>query len=91
MAQNTTLKEFEAVYAKLEETILDHARQYKLPQQELDWLKTVSLSSRIPLSLIVATLSVSGLPESGANSLAYGNPTPSPVKRSRNAITVLSC
>ncbi|KAG6039887.1 hypothetical protein E4U41_001887 [Claviceps citrina] len=40
MAQKTTLKEFEAVYPKLEEAILDHARSYKLPQAELDWLKT---------------------------------------------------
>ncbi|KAG5957298.1 hypothetical protein E4U13_004138 [Claviceps humidiphila] len=40
MAQKTTLKEFEAVYPKLEEAILDHARAYKLPQMELDWLKS---------------------------------------------------
>ncbi|KYK61534.1 Farnesyl pyrophosphate synthetase [Drechmeria coniospora] len=39
MAQKTTLKEFEAVYPKLEEDILDHARSYNLPQAELDWLK----------------------------------------------------
>ncbi|OAA39971.1 Farnesyl pyrophosphate synthetase [Metarhizium rileyi] len=39
MAQKTTLKEFEAVYPRLEEAILDHARKYKLPQEELDWLK----------------------------------------------------
>ena len=41
MAQKTTLKEFEAVYPKLEEAILDHARSYKLPKEELDWLKIV--------------------------------------------------
>ncbi|KAG5924758.1 hypothetical protein E4U61_006931 [Claviceps capensis] len=40
MAQKTTLKEFEAVYPKLEEAILDHARAYNLPQMELDWLKS---------------------------------------------------
>ncbi|KAH0600227.1 hypothetical protein MHUMG1_01223 [Metarhizium humberi] len=39
MAQKTTLDEFEAVYPKLEEAILEHARKYKLPQGELDWLK----------------------------------------------------
>ncbi|KIE00548.1 Farnesyl pyrophosphate synthetase, partial [Metarhizium majus ARSEF 297] len=39
MAQKTTLNEFEAVYPKLEEAILEHARKYKLPQGELDWLK----------------------------------------------------
>lgn len=44
MAQKTTLKEFEGVYPKLSEAILDHARSYKLPQEELNWLKTVSNS-----------------------------------------------
>jgi len=39
MAQQTTLKEFEDVYPKLEEALLDHARSYKLPQAELDWYK----------------------------------------------------
>ncbi|KHO01470.1 Farnesyl pyrophosphate synthetase [Metarhizium album ARSEF 1941] len=39
MAQETTLKEFEAVYPKLEQAVLEHARKYKLPQAELDWLK----------------------------------------------------
>lgn len=42
MAQKTTLKEFESVYPKLEEAILEHARSYKLPQAELDWLRSVS-------------------------------------------------
>lgn len=39
MAQKTTLKEFESVYPKLEEALLDHARSYKLPQEQLDWYK----------------------------------------------------
>ncbi|RFU75357.1 farnesyl pyrophosphate synthase [Trichoderma arundinaceum] len=39
MAQKTTLKEFESVYPKLEEALLDHARSYKLPETELNWLK----------------------------------------------------
>lgn len=42
MAQKTTLKEFEAVYPKLEEALLDHAKSYKLPEKELEWLKKVS-------------------------------------------------
>lgn len=41
MAQKTTLKEFEAVYPKLEEALLDHAKSYKLPATELNWLKKV--------------------------------------------------
>lgn len=49
MAQKTTLKEFEAVWPKLQEAILDHARSYKLPQAELDWYKTVCTSSSLPL------------------------------------------
>ncbi|KAH7152238.1 isoprenoid synthase domain-containing protein [Dactylonectria estremocensis] len=39
MVQNTTLKEFESVYPKLEEALLDHARSYKLPQEQLEWYK----------------------------------------------------
>ncbi|KAK7409732.1 hypothetical protein QQX98_008113 [Neonectria punicea] len=39
MAQKTTLKEFESVYLKLEEALLDHARSYKLPQEQLEWYK----------------------------------------------------
>ncbi|KAF7554245.1 hypothetical protein G7Z17_g3091 [Cylindrodendrum hubeiense] len=37
MAQKTTLKEFESVYPKLKEALLDHARSYKLPKEQLDW------------------------------------------------------
>ncbi|KPM36356.1 Farnesyl pyrophosphate synthase [Neonectria ditissima] len=39
MAQKTTLKEFESVYPKLEEALLDHARSYKLPKEQLEWYK----------------------------------------------------
>ncbi|CAM1508231.1 Fc.00g050790.m01.CDS01 [Cosmosporella sp. VM-42] len=39
MAQKTTLKEFESVYPKLEAALLDHAKSYKLPQEQLDWYK----------------------------------------------------
>lgn len=41
MAQKTTLKEFESVWPKLEEALLDHAKSYKLPAAELAWLKRV--------------------------------------------------
>ncbi|PQE08273.1 farnesyl pyrophosphate synthetase protein [Rutstroemia sp. NJR-2017a BVV2] len=44
MAQTTTLKEFESVFPKLVEDILDHAKSYKLPQQGLDWFKDVSIA-----------------------------------------------
>ena len=50
MAQKTTLKEFESVYPKLEEAILDHARSYKLPEAELSWLKKVPIAA-LPLPL----------------------------------------
>ena len=43
MAQKTTLKEFEAVWPKLEAALLEHAKSYKLPQEQLDWYKRVSL------------------------------------------------
>lgn len=42
MAKQTTLKEFESVFPKLEEALLDHAKSYKLPQQQLDWFKKVN-------------------------------------------------
>ncbi|KXX78749.1 Farnesyl pyrophosphate synthase [Madurella mycetomatis] len=39
MAQTTNLKEFEAVYPKLEEALVEHAKSYNLPKQALDWYK----------------------------------------------------
>lgn len=47
MAQKTTLKEFESVYPKLEAALLDHAKSYKLPEEQLNWYKRVSLRSII--------------------------------------------
>lgn len=41
--QKTTLKEFEAVFPKLEADLLEHAQKYNLPKAELEWFKTVSL------------------------------------------------
>lgn len=41
MAQTTTLKKFESVFPKLVEDILDHAKQYNLPQEFVDWYKAV--------------------------------------------------
>ncbi|ROW06107.1 hypothetical protein VMCG_04665 [Cytospora schulzeri] len=40
MAQKTTLKEFEAVFPKLEADLLEQAQKYKLPKGELEWYKT---------------------------------------------------
>ncbi|KAK3403305.1 farnesyl diohosphate synthase [Sordaria brevicollis] len=39
MAQTTTLKEFESVFPKLEEALLEYAKAYKLPEQMLSWYK----------------------------------------------------
>ncbi|KAJ0116259.1 farnesyl pyrophosphate synthetase [Diaporthe amygdali] len=39
MAQRTTLKEFEAVFPKLEADLVEHAQKYNLPQKQLDWYK----------------------------------------------------
>ncbi len=41
MAKTTTLKEFESVFPKLVEDILDHAKQYKLPEEFVTWYKAV--------------------------------------------------
>lgn len=42
MAQKTTLKEFEAVFPKLEADLLEQAQKYGLPKGELEWYKKVS-------------------------------------------------
>ncbi|KAL2130568.1 hypothetical protein VTI74DRAFT_6236 [Chaetomium olivicolor] len=39
MAQKTTLKEFESVFPKLEEVLVEHAKSYNLPTQALEWYK----------------------------------------------------
>ncbi|EGS21018.1 putative farnesyl pyrophosphate protein [Thermochaetoides thermophila DSM 1495] len=39
MAKKTTLKEFESVFPKLEEVLLEHAKSYNLPGQALEWYK----------------------------------------------------
>lgn len=41
MAQQTTLKEFESVFPRLEQDLVDWAKQYKLPQEQLDWYTKV--------------------------------------------------
>jgi farnesyl diphosphate synthase len=45
MAQKTTLKNFEAIFPKLEEALLEHAASYKLPKVEADWYKKVGWCS----------------------------------------------
>lgn len=37
----TTLKEFESVWPRIAADIADHAKQYKLPKQSLDWFVKV--------------------------------------------------
>ncbi|PMD21516.1 farnesyl diphosphate synthase [Hyaloscypha hepaticicola] len=39
MAKTTTLKEFESVFPKLVEDLLDHAKSYKLPEEFVNWYK----------------------------------------------------
>lgn len=43
MAQRVTLQQFESVYPKLKEAILDHAKSYNLPEGELKHYIRVSL------------------------------------------------
>ncbi|KAF9881239.1 farnesyl pyrophosphate synthetase [Colletotrichum karsti] len=42
MAKKTTLAEFESVFPKLEEVLLEHAQKYNLPTEELAWYKKAS-------------------------------------------------
>ena len=44
MAKSTTLKEFESVFPKLEEALLEQAKKYKLPEDQLKWYQAVSCS-----------------------------------------------
>ena len=37
----TTLKAFESVFPQLVQDISDHARQYNIPQNALEWFQTV--------------------------------------------------
>ncbi|KAI1332140.1 farnesyl pyrophosphate synthetase [Xylariaceae sp. FL0255] len=39
MATKTTLKQFEAVFPKLEEDLVAHAQKYNLPKEQMDWYK----------------------------------------------------
>lgn len=41
MAKRTTRAEFESIFPKLTEVILEHAGAYKAPRQALDWFKQV--------------------------------------------------
>ena len=41
MAKQTTIQEFESVFPKLEEVLLEHAKKYNLPEKELAWYKQV--------------------------------------------------
>lgn len=50
MAQRTTLKEFEAVFPKLEADLVEHAESYKLPQKQIDWYKAVGDPADMPPS-----------------------------------------
>lgn len=57
MAQKTTLKEFEDVFPKLQADLLEHAKKYNLPQEQLDWYKKVKAPSppREPQPLTLPT------------------------------------
>ena len=44
MAKTTTLKEFESVFPKLVDDLLEHAKKYNLPEQFVTWYKAVSLN-----------------------------------------------
>lgn len=37
----TTLKEFESVWPRIRADLQEHCKQYKLPQQSLDWFTKV--------------------------------------------------
>jgi hypothetical protein len=46
MAKTTTLKEFESVFPKLVEDLLEHAKKYNLPDDFVAWYKAVSVTQK---------------------------------------------
>lgn len=52
MAQKTTLQEFESVFPKLQEALLEHAKSYKLPQEQLDWYRKVGAAQWTALAWV---------------------------------------
>jgi farnesyl diphosphate synthase len=49
---STTLEEFESVWPRIVADLQDHCKQYKLPQQSLDWFTQVlpepCMACRVP-------------------------------------------
>lgn len=48
MAQKTTLKEFESVFPKLMENLLEDTQKYNLPKEQQEWFKKASSFSLHP-------------------------------------------
>lgn len=46
--QKTTLQQFESVFPKLEEALIEHANSYKLPQSYVEWYKKVRRAVQVP-------------------------------------------
>jgi farnesyl diphosphate synthase len=47
MAKTTTLREFESIFPKLVEDILEFAKKYNLPEDFVDWYKRVRIVSAL--------------------------------------------
>ncbi len=80
MARTTTLKEFESVFPKLVEDLLDHAKSYKLPEEFVNWYKAVgtnSLSAQAHILTSICSLSTpTQLGESATAECLYRTPFP---------------
>jgi hypothetical protein len=62
----TTLQEFESVWPRIRADLQQHAQQYKLPQDSLDWFTKVPSSHRVALAPTCSCLTlVSRLQHSG--------------------------
>lgn len=59
MAKSTTLKEFESVFPRLVEDILDASKQYKLPADFVEWYKKVAIACQLCLAQADARSTVS--------------------------------
>jgi hypothetical protein len=47
MVSATTIKEFESVWPRIVADLVAHSKQYKLPQQSLDWFIKVNIFARL--------------------------------------------
>lgn len=49
----TTRKEFEAVFPSLVDDLIQHCKQYNMPEDTLDWYRNVSHTKAVPAIALI--------------------------------------